>query len=84
MPLIEGGSHRPWNDFGGWSTLVGNADGTELWTLTDTYAYLLKLDVTVDPTDGPLTSVSTIKNARFNYAIREVPTGFMPSAMLLR
>jgi hypothetical protein len=70
----EGGSHRPWNDFGGWSTLVGNGDGTELWTLTDTYAYLLKLDVTVDPTDGTLTNVSTIKNARFNYASPEDAT----------
>ena len=66
FPGVDEGSGRPWNDFGGWSTLVGDETGRELWTLTDNYAYLLKLDVTVDSNNGHLTDITAIENASFD------------------
>lgn len=52
-----------WNDFGGWSALVGDARGERLWTLTDNYAYLLRLELDLDPETESLTNVRAIRNA---------------------
>ena len=54
---------QSWNDFGGWSTLVGDARGERLWTLTDNYAYLLRVDVELDSRTDAMLSVRAIENA---------------------
>lgn len=54
---------QSWNDFGGWSTLVGDARGERLWTLTDNYAYLLRVELDLDEQSSTLTNVRAIRNA---------------------
>ena len=54
---------KSWNDFGGWSTLVGDARGERLWTLTDNYAYLLRVELELDEQSSTLTNVRAIRNA---------------------
>ena len=54
---------QSWNDFGGWSALVGDARGERLWTLTDNYAYLLRIDLELDPETDALLGVRAIENA---------------------
>ena len=54
---------QSWNDFGGWSALVGDARGERLWTLTDNYAYLLRIDLELDPETNALLGVRAIENA---------------------
>ena len=54
---------QSWNDFGGWSTLVGDKRGERLWTLTDNYAYLLRVELDLDEQSSTLTNVRAIRNA---------------------
>ena len=54
---------QSWNDFGGWSALVGDARGERLWTLTDNYAYLLRVDVALDSRTDTMVGVRSIENA---------------------
>jgi len=54
---------QSWNDFGGWSTLVGDKRGERLWTLTDNYAYLLRVELELDEQSSTLTNVRAIRNA---------------------
>ncbi len=54
---------QSWNDFGGWSTLVGDTRGERLWTLTDNYAYLLRVELDLDERSSTLTNVRAIRNA---------------------
>ena len=54
---------QSWNDFGGWSALVGDARGERLWTLTDNYAYLLRLELELDSETNALLGVRSIENA---------------------
>jgi len=63
FPGVVPETGQSWNDFGGWSTLVGDARGERLWTLTDNYAYLLRVDVELDSRTDAMLSVRAIENA---------------------
>ena len=63
FPGVVPETGQSWNDFGGWSALVGDARGERLWTLTDNYAYLLRVDVALDSRTDTMVGVRSIENA---------------------
>jgi hypothetical protein len=63
FPGVVPETGQSWNDFGGWSTLVGDKRGERLWTLTDNYAYLLRVELDLDEQSSTLTNVRAIRNA---------------------